>query len=84
MRVPVLNMRGEPLMPTRPGKARRLLKQGKAKVVQRKPFTIQLLYPTGENKQEITLGIDAGYDRVGFSAVTEGQELISGELKREG
>jgi len=81
LRVPVLNMCGEPLMPTKPGKARKLLNQGKAKVVQRKPFTIQLLYPTGETKQNITFGVDAGYNRVGFSAVTEGQELISGELK---
>lgn len=45
----VLNLRGEPLMPTTPQKARKLLKSGKAKVVQRTPFTIRLLYTTGEN-----------------------------------
>ncbi|HDL14584.1 MAG TPA: hypothetical protein ENH28_00245 [Euryarchaeota archaeon] len=32
--VPVINMHGKPLMPTTPGKARILLKQGKATVVQ--------------------------------------------------
>lgn len=81
LRVPVLNMRGEALMPTTPGKARRLLKEDKASVVKRKPFTIQLKYATGETKQPITLGIDAGYQYIGFSAVSEKEELISGEVK---
>ena len=76
----VLNMRGKPLMPTSPGKARMLLKKGKAKVVKRNPFTIQLRYPTGENKQNIKLGLDPGYKNVGFSAVTNKRELISGEV----
>jgi hypothetical protein len=38
----VLNMRGQPLMPTTPRKARILLKEEKAQVVRRAPFTIQL------------------------------------------
>ncbi len=80
LRVPVLNMRGKPLMPTTPRKARMLLEEGKAKVVQRTPFAIQLLYATGGTKQDITLGIDAGYATVGFSAVTSDKELIAGEL----
>ena len=81
LRVPVLNMRGEPLMPTTPRKARKLLEKGKAKVVSRNPFVIQLLYQTGEAKQEITLGIDAGYKYIGYSAVTRKQELIRGVLE---
>ena len=81
LRVPVLNMRGEPLMPTTPTKARHLLEQDKASVVTRIPFVIQLKYPTGETKQPIELGIDSGYDKIGFSATTEKKELISGELK---
>ncbi|MFQ5980160.1 MAG: RNA-guided endonuclease IscB, partial [Candidatus Heimdallarchaeota archaeon] len=79
--VMVVNMRGQPLMPTTPRKARRLLKAGKAKVIQRNPFTIQLQYPTGEALQPITLGIDAGYSKIGFSALTEKQELIAGEVQ---
>lgn len=81
LRVPVLNMRGEPLMPTTPRKARELLEEGKAKVVSRDPFVIQLLYPTGENKQKIVLGIDAGYKHIGYSEVTSERELIRGTLE---
>ena len=80
MRVFVLNMRGEPLMPTTPRKTRKLLEQGKAKVIQRTPFTIQLLYASGESKQDITLGIDPGYSTIGYSVITNDKELISGEL----
>lgn len=43
----VLSKDGQPLMPTnRHGKVRHLLKDGKAKVFKRCPFTIQLLYNT--------------------------------------
>ena len=77
----VLNMYGDPLMPCKPRKARVLLKQGKAKVVKRTPFTIKLNYPCGGNKQEITLGVDAGYSKVGISAVSEKKELFSAEFR---
>lgn len=76
----VLNMRGQPLMPTTPRKARHLLKQNKAKVISRKPFTIQLRYATGEAKQPIKLGIDSGYKEIGFSATTDKKEVISGKV----
>ncbi|HPT54840.1 MAG TPA: RRXRR domain-containing protein [Fervidobacterium sp.] len=78
----VLSVEGKPLMPTkRHGKVRRLLKQHLAKVVKTKPFTIQLLYETTSYTQNITLGIDSGYNYIGFSAVTEKEELICGEVK---
>ncbi len=48
-------------MPTTPRKARILLRDGKAKVARRTPFTIQLNYATGETVQEIILGVDAGW-----------------------
>ena len=44
MLVYVISKHGKPLMPCKPQKARRLLKEQKAKVVKRTPFTIQLLY----------------------------------------
>lgn len=83
LRVPaiyVLNKRGMPLMPCSPRKARILLKEGKAKVTQRTPFTIQLIAATGETKQPITLGVDSGYNSVGLSAVTENREVYSAEV----
>lgn len=81
MSVYVINQRKEPLMPCSEQKVRKLLKQNKAKVVEIKPFTIQLLIATGETKQNIILGIDSGYNNIGFSAVTNNKELIVGELK---
>ena len=80
MRVFVKNLRGQPLMPCKPQKARKLLKTGKAVVVKRSPFTIQLTTATGETVQDITLGVDAGYAHVGFSAVTDKAELVGGEF----
>ncbi len=80
MRVPiyVLNMRGKPLMPTTQRTGKKILQEGKAKVVKRCPFTIQLTYATGEATQPIKLGVDIGYTKIGFSATTKQLELISG------
>jgi len=77
----VLNKNNKPLMPCKPTKAKHLLKQGKAKVVSCKPFTIKLLYGAGNAIQEIILGIDPGYKNIGYSAVSEKKELIRGEVK---
>lgn len=76
----VLNKHGEPLMPCSPAKARVLLKNNKARVTKRTPFTIQLLYGSAGYKQPITLGVDAGSKHVGFSATTETKELYCAEL----
>ena len=77
----VLNKNGTPLMPCHPAKARTLLKQGKAKVVTRTPFTIQLLYGSSGYKQPITLGVDSGFSNIGLSAITEKKELYCAEVK---
>lgn len=81
MKVHVINKHGRPLMPTTPRKARLLLKSGKAKIVGRDPFTIQLVYGSSGYTQPVDLGIDAGYENIGFSAVNEKEELIGGKLK---
>jgi len=55
----VIDSQGNPLMPThRLGKVRRWLKQGKAIVVGHSPFTIKLLFETGNCIQSLTLGIN--------------------------
>jgi len=81
MKVYVINKHGRPLMPTTPRKARLLLKEGKAKIAGREPFTIQLIYGFSGYTQPVTLGIDSGYQHIGFSAITEKEELIGGELE---
>ena len=81
MSVYVLNMHGQPLMPCKPAKARHLLKDGKAKVVKRTPFTIRLLHGSSGYKQSIILGVDAGSKTIGMSACTEKKELFAAEIK---
>lgn len=65
----VLDMNGQPLMPTtRYGKVHRLLKQKKAKVIKKCPFTIKLLYePKTKITQVCNLGVDTGSAKVGFA-----------------
>lgn len=81
MFVYVINKNGMPLMPCKPRKARLLLEQGKAKVIKKEPFTIQLLFGSSGYKQEITLGIDAGSKHIGLSASTEKNELFSADIE---
>lgn len=76
----IIHQNGQPLMPTcRYGKVKRLLRSGQAKVVQRTPFTIQLLYNTSGYVQEVTLGVDSGSKVVGLSASTSAKEVYVSE-----
>lgn len=78
----VISKTGQPIMPTKDhAKVRLLLKSGKAKVVRRTPFTIQLLGTSRTYTQTVTLGIDAGSKHVGLSATTEKKELFAAELR---
>ena len=82
MYVYVQHKDGRPLMPTkRLGKVRHLLKDGKAKVVKRTPFTIRLLYDTKDFTQPITLGVDAGSKTIGLSATTDEDELYAANVE---
>ena len=76
----VLNKDNRPLMPTRRcGFVRRALRDGRAEVVRREPFTIRLLYGAGEEVQPVSLGVDAGSKHVGLSACTDKAELFASE-----
>ena len=82
MLVYVLNKNGQPLMPTgRCGKVRRLLRDKKAKIVKRCPFTIRLCYEAETNTQPITLGVDAGSKHIGISATTEDKVLYEADVE---
>lgn len=81
MLVYVLNKNGKTLMPCNPQKAKKLLKEKKAKVIKKEPFTIQLLYGSSGYKQDVTLGVDAGSKIIGLSATTEKKELFSAEIQ---
>jgi len=80
MLVYVLNQNNQPLMPCKPRKARLLLQYGKAKVISRTPFVIQLIYGSSGYKQHITLGVDSGSKHIGLSASTKKEELYSAEV----
>ncbi len=78
----VLSQNGQPLMPTKNhAKVRVLLKQGKAKVVKKCPFTIQLLYSSTNYTQEISLGVDSGSKHIGLSATTIDKVLFESDVE---
>ena len=79
MLVYIINKEGQPLMPCKPQKARKLLREGKATVVKHEPFTLQLKYGSSGYEQPITLGVDAGSVHIGASASTKKQELYASE-----
>src|SRR6516164_7777704 len=76
----VVNQNGNPLMPCKPSKARKLLRDGRARVSKRSPFTIQLLWDCEEHVQEVTVGIDKGSHVTGISCIGKGEILLSGEM----
>lgn len=76
----VLNKHGKALMPCKPRKARILLKEKKAKIINYKPFTIQLLYGSSGYKQEINLGADIGSKHLGLAITSEDKVLAKGDV----
>lgn len=77
----VLNIEGKPLMPCKEAKARHLLRDGKAIVVRKEPFTIRLLFEVDNATQEVALGIDAGSKHIGVSATTDKKELYAADVE---
>jgi hypothetical protein len=77
----VLNIQGEPIMPCKEAKARKLLKQNKAKIAKHEPFTIQLLFECENQVQDVSLGVDTGSKHIGISATTEKQVLYETDVE---
>lgn len=77
----IISKNGKPLMPTtRYGHVRHLLKEGKAEIYSRNPFTVKLLYDSKEFTQPIEIGVDAGYVHIGVSVKSEKREFFSGQF----
>jgi RRXRR protein/HNH endonuclease len=81
MLVYVLNSDGAPLMPCSPGKARKLLNSGRAKVMSRTPFVIKLLHGSAGYKQPITLSVDSGSKIIGVAATGNGKTYYASQVK---
>lgn len=87
-RVFVVDKNRDPLMPCHPARARELLKNGRAKVFRRYPFTIILLDREGGDVQPVTLKIDPGSKTTGLALVADskrGKRVVwAGELNHRG
>ena len=76
----VLNKHGKPLMPCKAAKARKLLKNGMAKVIKRAPFTIKLLYGSSGHTQHVVAGMDTGSKYIGCAAIANGKVIYQSEV----
>ena len=81
MLVFVINQHGESLMPCKQSKARKLLKEEKARIVKYNPFTIQLLYGSSGYKQEVNVGIDSGAKYIGVAIQSQNKVIAKGEIE---
>lgn len=77
----VISKSGQPLMPCENVVARLLLKDGKAKVKKRCPFTIQLTYDSGEYTQKVVLGQDTGSKHIGTACIGNDKVLYQSNVK---
>jgi len=83
-RVPVIAPDGTPVMPTIASRARRWVKEGKAKPIRTKLgiFAVQLVEePSGRAKQPIVVGIDPGSKYTGIAAVSSRAVLCGFNLE---
>lgn len=72
----VISQDNKPFMPCSNVIARLLLKQGKAKVKRREPFTIKLTYETTNYTQDLTLGVDTGSGTIGTAVSKNNGDIV--------
>ncbi|TQE93243.1 MAG: HNH endonuclease [Spiribacter salinus] len=83
-RVLTLSSNRKPLMPCHPARARRLLREGRASVFRRQPFTIILNDRDDGNVQPVDCRLDPGSRTTGIALVAQGEHgdrlVWAGEL----
>lgn len=67
----VIDAEGKPLLPTHPARSRKLLREGKAKVIRVLPFTIQLNRVVENPVGSFVIGVDDGAKHVGVAIVND-------------
>jgi len=67
----VVDKAGKPCLPCHPARSRKLLREGKAKLIQVVPFTIQLNYTIDNPTGSFTIGVDDGAKHVGVAIVND-------------
>jgi hypothetical protein len=79
VRVPVVDIRGIPLMPCKPVKARILIRGGKAKPKRNKLglFYIQLTHTQEPTNQTLVAGVDPGSKFEGYSVVGRKETVLN-------
>lgn len=88
-RVFVIDKQGNPLMPCHPARARQMLREKRAVVARRMPFTIRILDRVGGNTQDLRLKIDPGAKITGVALVASFEQqkytvVWAGELAHRG
>ncbi len=82
-RVPVVSKSGKPLMPTKPSRARRWLKEGKARIYRNdlQQFAIQLTVDADTKTQPIAVGIDPGKLFTGIGVQSSKATLFTAHIE---
>ena len=83
MRVPVVSMEGKPLMPTKPAKARKMMRDGVAvgRFNKLGMFYVQMLIPVGDKTQDVCLAVDPGSKYDGYAVGTPKGVILKGMAK---
>jgi len=76
-------MEGKPLMPTKPAKARKMMRDGVAvgKFNKLGIFYVQMLIPVGDRTQDVSLSVDPGSKYDGYAVGTSKGVILKGMAK---
>ena len=80
----VLNPNKQPLSPIHPAKARLLLREKKAAVIRRYPFTILLKEEVYQEIKPVRVKLDPGSQTTGIALVQENKVIWGAELTHRG